>query len=88
VGSQRLAKCEAHEGSAVGDFGGGALELRVGQEHEPGSKRGAVRFVREADLRRGGARREHEDEDEAARERAGKSRWRGHCGSRRGFTLV
>ncbi|MFN2444847.1 MAG: hypothetical protein ABR606_04570 [Vicinamibacterales bacterium] len=36
-----------HQGRAVGDLGGGALELQVGKEREPQAKGGTVRFVGE-----------------------------------------
>ena len=63
-GRERFAKREAHQRGAVGDLAGGCLELRVGKQDEPGPKRRTVGFVREADLRLSGKRREHQNRGE------------------------
>ncbi|HEX4915747.1 MAG TPA: hypothetical protein VFV51_17435, partial [Vicinamibacterales bacterium] len=41
----------AHQRRAVDHIRRGAFELRVGEQDEPGPKRGAIRFIGEPDLR-------------------------------------
>ena len=52
VSSERLAKREADERRAVGDFWRRLFELAVGQQREPGPERGAVGLVGQSNLRR------------------------------------
>ena len=63
VRAQRFTKRMPDQRRAVDHIRGLALELRVGQEDEPGAEGGAIGFVRETHLRRqgsaGGPQREH-----------------------------
>jgi hypothetical protein len=61
--AQRLSKRKADERGAVGDLRSGLIELRVGEQHEPGTKRGPVRLVFQPHLCPPGNGRERDGDD-------------------------